>query len=428
MENDAPVRLIFAGEVLPGFQIDEVRRRFGEAFKIEGAKLATMFSGERTVLKRSLSPGDAARYVSQLQKLGVRIRVEPADAAVPVARPEAQGAPASPAAPASAAPAPAIPALAPIGEEITCPNCGERQPKQVFCRSCTTDMPRGIAAKKEDADRARAERVAARQGGRWSPPGSAVGEAGSGGVVDAPPMIGLNFEGRMGRISYVNAGLLAWAGLAGIGIGAAVLVPMFRSALLLVPLGLAFIVFLIWSIRVTVLRLHDFNRSGWWVLVTLIPYVGFVATLVLLFVPGSAEENDYGEKPRQGNAVIAIVALVVGAIGLAAVVRYSLSAYEGYRQRSARAPVHSEADPAASQRAGEYLRSPAALEAFATYTREPGHKAFATSEGGAYGWRSGQASMREAMSRAMATCEENRKPYTSECELVNVNGQWAQQQ
>jgi hypothetical protein len=28
----------------------------------------------------------------------------------------------------------------------------------------------------------------------------------------------------------------------------------------------------------------------------------------------------------------------------------------------------------------------------------------------------------------MAACEEHRKPYTKECELVNVNGLWAGQQ
>ena len=417
--SDAQVRLVFAGEVLAGFQIDEVKRRFGETFKVEGAKLAAMFSGERTVLKRSLSPDDAARYVSQLQKLGVRIHVEPVAEAAPPAPPPVMASPAA---------VPAAPTLLPTEEEITCPNCGERQSKRILCRACATDMPLGIAAKKEDADRARAERLAARQGGRWSPPGAAVGEAGSGGVVDAPPLLGLGFEGRMGRISYVNAGLLAWAGLAGIGIGAAVLLPMFRSALLLVPLGLAFIVFLIWSIRVTVLRLHDLNRTGWWVLVTLVPYIGWVATLVLLFVPGSAEENDYGEKPRQGNAVIAVAAVIVGVIGLLAVVRYSMSAYDTYRKRSARTTEQSLADPAVLQRAGEYLHSPAALDAFASYAREPGHKAFAASDGGAYGWRSGQSSMREAMSRAMATCEEQRKPYTGECALVNVNGHWAEQQ
>src|SRR3954467_12564321 len=96
-----------------------------------------------------------------------------------------------------------------------------------------------------------------------------------------------------------------------IGIGAAVLLPMSRSWLMFIPLAVAFVLFFIWAIRVTVLRLHDMNRSGWWVLVTLIPYLGWVASLVLMFMPGTSEDNDYGEKPKQGSTAVAISILVV---------------------------------------------------------------------------------------------------------------------
>ncbi len=418
MEGEAQVRLVFAGEVLDGFQLDEVKRRFGEAFKIEGARLAAMFSGERTVLKRSLPAGEGARYVAKLGALGARIHVEPLEAAKT-----------APAAPATAA---VIPALAPLEEQITCPNCGERQRKQVFCRTCTTDMPRGIAAKKEDADRARAERLdAARAGGRYAPPRSAGGEASSGGTVDPAPLLSLSFEGRMGRLSYFNAGALAWVGIALIGIMAAVLLPMFRSMLVLIPVGIVGVVFGLWSLRVTATRLHDFNFSGWWGLLTLIPYLGFVATLVLLAVPGTDDDNDYGEKPRQGNGLVAVVILIVSVIAVLAIARVAMSSYDQYSERAARRAVAQQpagADPAALQRAAQYLSSPAALDAYAAYAREPNQKAFATGGGGAFGWHAGQASQREAISKALSACDANRQPYTSECQLVNVNGAWPKEQ
>ncbi|MBT9525300.1 MAG: DUF805 domain-containing protein [Rhizobacter sp.] len=421
MEGEAQVRLVFAGEVIDGFQFDEVKRRFGEAFKIEGARLAAMFSGERTVLKRALPAGEATRYVAKLAALGARVHIEPLEGAKPAASP----------APAPAAAA-LIPALAPLEEQITCPNCGERQPKQVFCRACTTDMPRGIAAKKEDADRARAERLdAARAGGRYAPPRSAGGEVSSGGTVDPPPMLSLSFEGRMGRISYLNAGGLAWLGIALIGIVAAVLLPIFRSMLVLIPLGVAGIVFFIWSLRVTALRLHDFNFSGWWALLTFIPYLGFVATLVLLFVPGSSDDNDYGDKPRQGNGLVAVAIVIVSTIALIAISRLAMSSYDQYSQRAARRATEQQpggADPATLQRAAQYLSSPAALDAYAAYAREPNQKAFAVGGGGAFGWQAGQASQREAMSRALSACDANRQPYTSECRLVNVNGAWPKEE
>lgn len=420
MEAGAEVRLVFAGEILAGFQADEVRRRFGEAFKIDGARLAAMFSGERTVLKRSLPAAEAARYVARLGALGARVHVEPLDA---VPAPVAKAAPAMVSTAAAAAPRVA---LAPLEEQITCPNCGERQPKQVFCRACTTDMPRGIAAKKEDADRARAERLAERAGGRYAPPRSAGGEVSSGGTVDPPPMLSLSFEGRMGRVSYLNAGGLAWLGIALLGIGAAVMLPILRSMLVLIPLGLAGIVFFIWSLRVTALRLHDMNLSGWWALLTFIPYLGFVVTVVLLFVPGSSDDNDYGDKPRQGNGLVAAAIVIVGVIALVVLSRVAMGNYDRYSERAAEraAQQGAQIDAQAMQEASQYLRSPAALEAYAAYRQEPDNKAFAVGGGGAVGWRAGQASMREATAQAMAACDANRQPYTTECRLVNVNGQW----
>ena len=212
--SNAEVRLVFAGEILAGFQADEVKRRFGEAFKVQGERLAAMFSGERTVLKRALSREDAVRYVMQLQKMGVRVHVESLKAPAPSSSPPMPAA----AKPASVQPlqsmalqptVAAAPAAAAAEEEIVCPNCGTRQSKRVFCKECTTDMPRGIAAKKEDADRAREERLEEarlRRGGsasRYAPPSSAGGEVYSGALVEAPPIIGLSFEGRMGRITYL---------------------------------------------------------------------------------------------------------------------------------------------------------------------------------------------------------------------------------
>ncbi|MEO8155423.1 MAG: DUF805 domain-containing protein [Rhizobacter sp.] len=432
MEGGAQVRLVFAGEILEGFQRDDVKRRFGEAFKLDETRLAAMFSGGRTVLKRSLAQADAVRYVAQLKKIGARIHVEPLEAAQPAAA----------AAPTAAAPPPAMaaPALVPLEEQITCPNCGERQPKRVLCRACSTDMPRGIEAKKEDADRARAERLAASRSGRWSPPASASGEVFSEDLVDPPPILGLSFEGRMGRITYFNAGAVAWAALAAIGVVAAVLVPATRSVLAFIPLVLGFFVFFIWSLRVTVLRLHDLNLSGWWVLLNVIPLVlavslpsvsalSWLGMLALLFVPGSAAENNHGPKPRQGNGLIAIVVAVVLVIGMVAVGRISMSAYDGYRKRSIRASQAQQADaaPGVSQRPDDYLHSPAAVEAFAQYAAEPKAKAFATSSNGAFGWRAGQGSLRDAATKAVAACDAERKAYTSACRVVNVDGYWVQQ-
>ena len=51
-------------------------------------------------------------------------------------------------------------------------------------------------------------------------------------------------------------------------------------------------------IAVSVKRLHDFDFSGWWVLVNLVPAIGSLITLVANgFVPGTHGTNRFGPDP-----------------------------------------------------------------------------------------------------------------------------------
>jgi len=43
------------------------------------------------------------------------------------------------------------------------------------------------------------------------------------------------------------------------------------------------------SLAATVRRLHDTNRSGWWVLIGLIPFIGWIVMIVFLAQPGEPE-------------------------------------------------------------------------------------------------------------------------------------------
>jgi len=43
-------------------------------------------------------------------------------------------------------------------------------------------------------------------------------------------------------------------------------------------------------------RLHDTGRSGWWMLLYFLPYVGFIA-LLIIFCQKSDDDNKYGPKP-----------------------------------------------------------------------------------------------------------------------------------
>ena len=51
------------------------------------------------------------------------------------------------------------------------------------------------------------------------------------------------------------------------------------------------------TLGVTIRRLHDTDRSGWWCLVPLLPVVGAVVMLVFLVGAETRGENRFGEAP-----------------------------------------------------------------------------------------------------------------------------------
>jgi len=61
---------------------------------------------------------------------------------------------------------------------------------------------------------------------------------------------------------------------------------------------IAMLITLIPNIAVSVRRLHDINRSGWWMLIALIPIIGILLLLFWATQEGSSASNQYGEPPK----------------------------------------------------------------------------------------------------------------------------------
>jgi uncharacterized membrane protein YhaH (DUF805 family) len=59
--------------------------------------------------------------------------------------------------------------------------------------------------------------------------------------------------------------------------------------------GVAMLVHLIPTISVTVRRLHDIGRSGWWLLIGLIPLVGIITLIVFACMPSQPGVNRFGD-------------------------------------------------------------------------------------------------------------------------------------
>ena len=55
--------------------------------------------------------------------------------------------------------------------------------------------------------------------------------------------------------------------------------------------------FSIAGIMLQIKRAHDRNHSGWYILLTMIPFIGILFTIELLFFGGTAGANGYGMDP-----------------------------------------------------------------------------------------------------------------------------------
>jgi uncharacterized membrane protein YhaH (DUF805 family) len=66
--------------------------------------------------------------------------------------------------------------------------------------------------------------------------------------------------------------------------------------------GVYSLLLLIPGIAVSVRRLHDTNRTGWWVLLGLIPIIGALVLLIFMIQDSTPGENNYGQNPKDAIA------------------------------------------------------------------------------------------------------------------------------
>ena len=112
----------------------------------------------------------------------------------------------------------------------------------------------------------------------------------------------VNFQGRATRSEYWWFNLLYWiiiiipyslnmsATLAGHASIWGLVVGVIGLAFFLPLLGLGF------------RRLHDTDRSAWWLLIALIPIIGGIVLLVFFCLPGTMGPNKYGSTTLQAIA------------------------------------------------------------------------------------------------------------------------------
>ena len=101
------------------------------------------------------------------------------------------------------------------------------------------------------------------------------------------------FEGRAQRMEYwmfvlVNLLVLFALNVIGYLLGLDEVLGFLYSLAILIP-----------SIAVSVRRLHDTDRSGWWILIGIIPLIGALILLVFYCLDGDVGDNYHGPDPKR---------------------------------------------------------------------------------------------------------------------------------
>ena len=94
------------------------------------------------------------------------------------------------------------------------------------------------------------------------------------------------FTGRSPRSEYWFFFLFTWVIQAVAGLVLSHTLVSIVSLALLLP-----------SLAVAARRMHDIDRSGWWILIVLIPVIGWIFWLIWACTAGDRHENRFGRDP-----------------------------------------------------------------------------------------------------------------------------------
>ena len=108
------------------------------------------------------------------------------------------------------------------------------------------------------------------------------------------------FNGRASRSEYFRFSLMTALCIAIIisvfGIIGLATNGLFSAIILYTVLGIINLILLIPNLAITVRRLHDINKSGWYFLINFIPLVGPIWFIILMLTKGDIDTNNYGAR------------------------------------------------------------------------------------------------------------------------------------
>ena len=154
-------------------------------------------------------------------------------------------------------------------------------------------------------------------------------------TVQADDIRFFDLTSRIGRLRYLAyAAALTLLLIAGVLLGSVLAVV--STTLCYAVIGVVYIGMLVLSIGFGVRRLHDQDKTGWLMLLMIIPIANLVLVVFLLFIPGSDGENRFGPPPPPNSGwVIAGAICYIGLIPLAGILAaIAMPAYQDYMARA----------------------------------------------------------------------------------------------
>lgn len=100
--------------------------------------------------------------------------------------------------------------------------------------------------------------------------------------------------------TFVGNMVLSWADIALFGTVETGPGSIYGSTNMPILSGLFSLAMLLPGLAVSVRRLHDINRSGWWLLIALIPVIGVIVLIVFYATDGTRGDNRFGPDPKGG--------------------------------------------------------------------------------------------------------------------------------
>lgn len=310
-------RIVFRGETLPGYDQSVVKNNFADLCGISAQEVEKYFSGRLMTLKKGLSQERAQQMIAKLSERGIKAEMEPESLSV----------------------ANSLYANSSYANSQPQSQYGNPQAEQGYTQNTGSGQYGGAYQSQGSGTSNFNDNYYSSSDTQAEAYNEYSDE-----IVEPPSFFNFSFDGRYGRLNYIN-GIVTLSGvgmLVGfvlfmvIGVSfAAVLAsdPSNPSGSALGGIGIgSMIIYLLFAIamgvlgiKYLILRLHDLNLSGWYTLVffvgfpilMFIPVVNllallaqFVCSILLMAWPGTAGPNNYGPPSRKGSIAGLIILLI----------------------------------------------------------------------------------------------------------------------